>query len=123
MSYIDLIKAFEQWLETNYLPVSAQLLWYKLIALFNTAGWSEWITVDNQRLMVMMQIKREATFVEIRNKLIEAKLFEFKKGKKSYPNKYKICTYNFESTNRSINSSTNRSKNSSINRSTNRRHK
>lgn len=123
MSYIDLIKAFEQWLETNYLPVSAQLLWYKLIALFNTAGWSEWITVDNQRLMVMMQIKREATFVEVRNKLIESKLFEFKKGKKSYPNKYKICTYNFESINRSINSSTNRSKNSSINRSTNRRHK
>lgn len=123
MSYIDLIKAFEQWLETNYLPVSAQLLWYKLIALFNTAGWSEWITVDNQRLMVMMQIKREATFVEVRNKLIESKLFEFKKGKKSYPNKYKICTYNFESINRSINSSTNRSINSNTNRSTNRRHK
>jgi len=35
MSYIDLINAFEKWLETNYLPSSAQLLWYKLIMLFN----------------------------------------------------------------------------------------
>nr|DAI43460.1 MAG TPA: hypothetical protein [Caudoviricetes sp.] len=35
MSYIDLINAFEKWLETNYLQSSSQLLWYKLIALFN----------------------------------------------------------------------------------------
>lgn len=82
MSYIDLINAFEQWLETNYLPNDAQLLWYKFIALFNKANWCEWITVDNQRLMAKMQIKREATFIDIRNKLIESKLFEFKKGKK-----------------------------------------
>lgn len=122
MSYIDLINAFEQWLETNYLPSTAQLLWYKIIVLFNKAGWCEWITVDNQRLMVMMQIKREATFIEVRNKLIESKLFEFKKGKKGQPNKYKICTFNFESINSSKNSSTNRNINSSKKRSTNRRH-
>lgn len=122
MSYIDLINAFEQWLETNYLPSTAQLLWYKIIVLFNKAGWCEWITVDNQRLMVMMQIKREATFIEVRNKLIESKLFEFKKGKKGQPNKYKICTFNFESINSNKNSSTNRNINSSKKRSTNRRH-
>lgn len=79
MTYIDLINSFELWLETNYLPNDAQLLWYKLIALFNKAGWSEWIIVDNQRLMGKMQIKREATFIKIRDKLIENNLFEFKK--------------------------------------------
>ncbi len=113
MTYIDLINAFEKWLETNYLPSSAQLLWYKLIVIFNKAGWSEWVTVDNYRLMSIMQINREATFIQIRNKLIEANLFEYVKGKKGQPNKYKICTYNFESINSSTNSSIKRSKNSS----------
>lgn len=119
MTYIELINGFENWLETHHLPIASQLLWYKLIALFNRCGWQEWIAVDNQRLMSVMQIKREATFIEIRNKLLEAGLFDYEKGKKGSPNKYKINTCNFESTNRSKNSSTN----SSINRSTNRRHK
>lgn len=120
-SYIELINAFEKWLETNYLPNVAQLLWYKLIVLFNKAGWSEWVTVDNRRLMALLDVNREATFVSHRDKLIEAGLFEFKKGKKGSPNKYKICTVNFESTNSSIKSSTNSSisssKKSSIKRS------
>lgn len=102
MTYINLIKAFEKWLETNYLPSMAQLLWYKLVSLFNKAMWSEWIIVDNYRLMALLDIKREATFISYRDKLIEAGLFEYKKGKKGSPNKYKICTVNFESENSSI---------------------
>lgn len=122
MTYIDLINAFEKWLETNYLPSSAQLLWYKLIALFNKAGWSEWITVDNRRLMALVDIEREATFISWRNKLIEAGLFEYQKGKKGSPNRYKICTYNFESTNSSTNSSKSSSEKRSKNSSQYRRH-
>lgn len=95
MTYIDLINAFERWLETNYLPISSQLLWYKLIALFNKCGWSEWVTVDNQRLMSVMQIKNEKTFIKCRDKLLETGLFEYKKGKKGSPNQYKINTVNF----------------------------
>ena len=95
MSYIDLINAFERWLETNYLPISSQLLWYKLISLFNKCGWSEWVIVDNHRLMSIMQIESEKTFIRCRDKLIEAGLFEYKKGKKGSPNQYKINTVNF----------------------------
>ena len=123
MSYIELINAFEKWLETNYLQSLAQLLWYKLIALFNKAGWSEWITVDNRRLMALVDIEREATFISWRNKLIEAGLFEYQKGKKGSPNRYKICTYNFESTNSSTNSSKSSSEKRSKNSSQYRRHK
>lgn len=125
MTYINLIKAFEKWLETNYLPSMAQLLWYKLVSLFNKAMWSEWIIVDNYRLMALLDIKREATFISYRDKLIEAGLFEYKKGKKGSPNKYKICTVNFESENSSIEKytvnfeSTNSSISSSKKRSTN----
>lgn len=110
MSYIELINAFEKWLETNYLPNLAQLLWYKLVALFNKAGWSEWIAVDNHRLMALLGIKREATFISYRDKLIEAGLFEYQKGKKGSPNKYKINTYIFESINSSKKSSIKRSR-------------
>ena len=95
MSYLDLVNAFERWLETNYLPISSQLLWYKLISLFNKSGWSEWVTVDNHRLMCIMQIESEKTFIRCRDKLIEAGLFEYKKGKKGSPNQYKINTVNF----------------------------
>lgn len=95
MTYIDLINAFERWLETNYLPVSSQLLWYKLISLFNRCGWSEWVTVDNHRLMCMMQIKNEKTFIKCRDFLIESNFFFYKKGKKGSPNQYKINTVNF----------------------------
>ena len=133
MSYIDLINAFERWCETNYLPISSQLLWYKLISLFNRCGWSEWVVVDNQRLMALLDMKREATFISCRDRLIKEGLFEYQKGKKGSPNKYKICTdifesinsskknntYDFESTKSSISSSTN----SSINSSTKRSHK
>lgn len=35
MTYIELINGFENWLETHHLPIASQLLWYKLIALFN----------------------------------------------------------------------------------------
>lgn len=95
MSYIDLINAFERWLETNYLPSSAQLLWYKLIHIFNRAGWCEWVTVDNQRLMSVIQMESEKTLIRCRDKLIEAGLFEYKKGKKGSPNQYKINTVIF----------------------------
>lgn len=92
MNYISLINAFESWCENNYLPISAQLLWYKLISLFNKAGWCEWVTVDNQRLMSLMHMGREATLIENRDKLIKAGLFYYKKGKKGQPNQYKINT-------------------------------
>lgn len=95
MTYIDLINAFEKWLETNYLPSSAQLLWYKLISIFNKAGWCEWVTVDNYRLMSIMQMESEKTLIRCRDKLIDNNFFEYQKGKKGCPNKYKICTVNF----------------------------
>lgn len=96
MNYIAEINAFERWLENNYLPPMSQLLWYKLIALCNRCGWPEWVTVDNQRLMAFIQLKREATFIDIRNKLIDAGLIEYRKGKKGSPNQYKINTFNLK---------------------------
>lgn len=93
IDYIKQLNGFERWLESHYLPGSAQLLYYKLLSINNMAGWCEWIQVDNQRVMSRCQMSREATLVENRNKLIEAGLIEFQRGKKGSPNKYKICTF------------------------------
>ena len=93
MDYLREINAFERWLETNYLPCLSQLLWYRLIALCNRAGWPEWVAVDNYRLMGMIQCKREATLIDLRGKLIDCGLIELRKGKKGSPNQYKINTF------------------------------
>lgn len=93
IDYIKQLSGFERWLESHYLPSAAQLLYYKLLSINNMAGWCEWIQVDNQRVMSRCQMSREATLVENRNKLIEAGLIEFQRGKKGSPNKYKICTF------------------------------
>jgi uncharacterized phage protein (TIGR02220 family) len=93
MNYIQELNAFERWLETNHLPGNSQLLWYKLVALFNRCGWKEWVTVDNQRLMVLIQCKSEKTFIRARDNLIEKGLFAYRKGKKGCPNAYRMISF------------------------------
>ncbi len=93
MSYIDLLNAFDSWLETNYLSATAQLLWYRLMAIFNRCGWSEWVTVDNQRIMMLIQCSSEHTVIDTRNRLIQAGLIEYVKGKKGCPGKYRVGNF------------------------------
>ena len=89
-NYILLSEGFYCWLETNYLQVQSQLLFLKLIHLFNMSSWSEWLAVDNQRMMSLVQTKREQTFIDWRDRLMEKKLIFYTKGKKGSPNKYKL---------------------------------
>ncbi len=92
MNYLLEINAFERWLETHHLPSSSQLLWYKLMYLGSRSQWSEWIIVDNRRLMVILQMSSENTFLRCRDELINVGLIEYQKGKKGSPNKYKILS-------------------------------
>lgn len=94
MEYISLINGFNRWLETNPLDPMAQLLMFKFFDLFNGCGWDEWIAVDNLTLMSKMKIKREATLIGYRDKLVEAGLIEYRKGKKGIPNRYKLTFKN-----------------------------
>lgn len=89
-NYILLNEGFYRWLETDHLPIQSQLLFLKLIHLFNLSGWSEWLVVDNQRMMALVQTKREQTVIEYRDKLLEKQLLFYIKGKKESPNKYKL---------------------------------
>ena len=51
--------------------------------------------------MSIMQMNSEKTLIRCRDKLIENKLFEYEKGTKSKPNRYKISTVNFTVNNKS----------------------
>lgn len=103
MNYIAEINGFERWLETHPLPTLAQLLWYKLLYWSSRSGWPEWTQVDNRRLMVSLQIAREASLTESRERLVNAGLIEYQKGKKGSPGRYRMisiyateCAYNLK---------------------------
>ena len=89
-NYILLNEGFYRWLETNHLQAQPQLLFLKLIHLFNVSGWSEWLAVETRRIMSLVQTKREQTFIDWRDRLMEKKLIFYTKGKKGSPNKYKL---------------------------------
>lgn len=93
MNYLSEINGFERWLETHQLPMTAQLLWYKLIYWSSRAGWPEWTQVDNRRLMVSLQITREASLAENRERLVNVGLIEYQKGKKGSPGRYRIISF------------------------------
>lgn len=92
-NFIAQMNAFDRWLETNYLPTAAQLLWYKLFVLFNKCGWEEWIQVDNLKLMLMIGVKSEKSAILARDKLLEANLIDYQKGKKNKPNRYRMIYF------------------------------
>lgn len=92
MNFVDEVNSFERWLESHFLPPLAQLLWYKLFMLCNRSGWQEWVQVDNQRLMGLVGVRREKSLIEIREKLLEAGLFDFERGRKGHPNRYRMIS-------------------------------
>ena len=88
MSYIDHIRALEDYLEINTLSPEAQLIYYKLLTLFNRAHWPESIQVDNNRLQTMSGIENERTFRRHKDKLVATGLVLFTKGRPGNPNRY-----------------------------------
>lgn len=90
MNYIHQLNAFEDWLERNHLTGTEQLLWYKLMALNNKFGWSEWFFVTNITLQAKLGNVDEKTLIKYKNKLKQVGLIDFITGKKGSPSKYKI---------------------------------
>lgn len=90
MNYISQLNAFNKWIKGNVCSVSAQLLWYKLMAVNNDCGWIEWFAHTNAVLAGMMNVS-ENTLKAARNELKEKNLIDFRSGtKRGVPTKYKI---------------------------------
>lgn len=88
MTYIDLLNDFNQWLESNALPCSSQLMYFRLLNVFNRAGWPEYVQVDNLRMMIMTGVESRQATARARDKLVEAGFITFQKGKKGSPCRY-----------------------------------
>lgn len=95
MNYTDLIISFEKWVKINKIPNLSQLLYYKIISIFNDNNWEQWLHISNFELMKSTNIPSEKTLIKHRNNLLENNLLEFRRGTKSRPNQYKISTINF----------------------------
>ena len=87
-TYIDYLNNFNRWLESGNLPGGSQLMYFKLLNVFNRAGWPEYVRVDNLRMMLMIGVESKQAVVRARDKLAEAGFIEFQKGKKGSPNRY-----------------------------------
>lgn len=72
MTYIDYLNSFNKWLETNMLSKNAQLMYFKLLHVFNAAGWPEKVSLSTEKLMVLICTSDKRTAYKARDELIEA---------------------------------------------------
>lgn len=93
MTYLDHLNRFNKWLETNSLPTNSQLLFYKILHLFNRAGWPDSISLDNLRLALLLDISCGKTAVRARDRLVEAGFLHLQKGRKGTPNRYSLRAF------------------------------
>lgn len=91
--YISQINAFHRFIETHYLPLNAQILWFRLIDLCNRNGWEPWLCIDTLRLMTLVGAKCDKTALLARDKLCEAGLLVYEKGKKGQPSRYRMVWF------------------------------
>lgn len=90
MTYIDRLNVFNRWLESNALPGNAQLMYFRLLNVFNGAGWPESVQMDTLRLMQLTGCQKAAAYTA-RDKLVEAGFIGYKKGSKGRPSRYFLC--------------------------------
>lgn len=71
-------------------PPNSQLLFFRLLAIFNQAGWPETIRLDNFRLMSLLDTRTERVAIEARNKLVKAGFLQHQRGRKGHPSIYSL---------------------------------
>lgn len=86
--YMNYLNDFNRWLESNSLESVSQLMYFKLLNVFNRAGWPESVQVDNPRLMSMTGCASEKSARAARDRLISAGLISYQRGKKGIPGRY-----------------------------------
>ena len=77
MSYIVYLNEFNRWLESNELSNTAQLLYFKLLDVFNRAGWPESVCLSPLKVMVMARLRSASAAAAARDALREAGFLAF----------------------------------------------
>ena len=127
MTYIDYLNRFNHYMDSNPLPESAQLLYYKLLHIFNRAGWPDTVAVTNRRLGELIGLNSESAVISTRSKLVKAGFIQCQTGKNHSPNRYTLCQKEAcqgldQSIDRSIDQSIDRSIGRSVDRSIDQSH-
>ena len=90
MTYIDYLNEFNRWIENNHLTLPAQVLYFRLLNVFNRAGWPEWVPVDTIRLQVMTNGLSKPSAYRARDELVKAGFIRYQQGKKGAPSRYSL---------------------------------
>ena len=95
MPHIEYLNRFNRWCGNNDLPLSAVVLYYRLLDQFNRDGWPDDEQIDTPRLMLMAGCQKEAAY-RARDKLVELGFIEYRKGRKGSPNQYSLTKYTLQ---------------------------
>lgn len=87
VSYILYLENFSFYLESNYVSPKAQLLYMRLLMVFNKVGWPESITLSNYKLMDMLCCG-VGTMAKARDELISLGFLKYESGNRFKPGKY-----------------------------------
>lgn len=87
----DYLRQFHSVYETSILTDKAIVLYWQMVSMFNACGWKQWVGVDTARLMAMIHETNKTTAYRARDKLVDAKLIEYRKGHKGKPSMYRLC--------------------------------
>lgn len=88
MKYINELNAFDRRMHRAPLSNTAQLLWYKLMAMANFLHWPQEFKLDNQRLREMLNVGSLHTVQAARQELVDDGLLIFTPGVKGKPSIY-----------------------------------
>ena len=83
MTYLDWLNDFNRWLENNNLAANSQLMYSKLLHIFNRLGWPESVQVDNLRMMFLIGAESKRTVIRARDKRLRRDLLKFSPAKKA----------------------------------------
>lgn len=89
MNYMSQILAFNDLLADKQLTSGQIALWYALMSINNSCGWSEWFTVANMRLELRSGLSRQG-IGKCRNVLKQLGFIEFKSNGTGKASSYKI---------------------------------
>jgi len=59
-TYITILNFFEAWSETHPLSPPAQVLWFRLLGVFNRAFWPPEVTIDRRRMQALCALGEKA---------------------------------------------------------------
>lgn len=93
MTYIDYLNSFNAYTEWNVMSPATQVFYYKLLSVFNKAGWPEEVMLTNRQMETLIGHVSKQTVIRDRKALAAAGFIEYKGGSRG-AGRYKLIEKN-----------------------------